>query len=186
MQEALPKMRRSRDLAVDVALRRQAASEQDAASRGAIRLGAHRRSRCKIAERLSEQRPAFAAPLNVLIQVNQGGDAHRSGARPARRCGARARDRASAAAQAARPHDVAAAERRAARTGSPSSRRCALDSSATASRSTRLSMGMSARFRGGDRRGRDAGAHRHGDLRQPRRLAVTRASLVLSSRQSIE
>ena len=38
--------------------------------------------RLKIAERLSEQRSPFAAPLNVLIQVNQGGEPQKSGARP--------------------------------------------------------------------------------------------------------
>jgi pyridoxal phosphate enzyme (YggS family) len=37
----------------------------------------------RIAERLNEQRPAFAAPLNVLIQVNQGGEEQKSGATPA-------------------------------------------------------------------------------------------------------
>jgi pyridoxal phosphate enzyme (YggS family) len=42
----------------------------------------HTVDRVKIAERLSEQRSSSAAPLNVLIQVNQGGDAQRSGARP--------------------------------------------------------------------------------------------------------
>ncbi len=41
----------------------------------------HTVDRVKIAERLSEQRSPFAEPLNVLIQVNQGGDAQRSGAR---------------------------------------------------------------------------------------------------------
>ena len=40
----------------------------------------HTVDRLRIAERLNEQRPAFAAPLNVLIQVNQGGETHKSGA----------------------------------------------------------------------------------------------------------
>ncbi len=40
----------------------------------------HTVDRLRIAERLNEQRPAFAGPLNVLIQVNQGGEAHKSGA----------------------------------------------------------------------------------------------------------
>jgi pyridoxal phosphate enzyme (YggS family) len=40
----------------------------------------HTVERLRIAERLNEQRPAFAAPLNVLIQVNQGGEAQKSGA----------------------------------------------------------------------------------------------------------
>lgn len=42
----------------------------------------HTVDRTRIAERLNEQRPQHAAPLNVLIQVNQGGDAHRGGAAP--------------------------------------------------------------------------------------------------------
>jgi pyridoxal phosphate enzyme (YggS family) len=43
----------------------------------------HTVDRLKIAERLSEQRPPQASPLNVLIQVNQGGEAQKSGAPPA-------------------------------------------------------------------------------------------------------
>ena len=43
----------------------------------------HTVDRLRIAERLNEQRPAFAAPLNVLIQVNQGGEAQKGGAAPA-------------------------------------------------------------------------------------------------------
>jgi pyridoxal phosphate enzyme (YggS family) len=39
----------------------------------------HTVDRIKIAERLNEQRPHFAAPLNVLIQVNQGGEARKRG-----------------------------------------------------------------------------------------------------------
>jgi pyridoxal phosphate enzyme (YggS family) len=42
----------------------------------------HTVDRLKIAERLSEQRSPFAPPLNVLIQVNQGGEPQKSGARP--------------------------------------------------------------------------------------------------------
>jgi pyridoxal phosphate enzyme (YggS family) len=42
----------------------------------------HTVDRLKIAERLSEQRSPFAAPLNVLIQVNQGGEAQKGGALP--------------------------------------------------------------------------------------------------------
>ena len=41
----------------------------------------HTIDRLKIAERLSEQRSPFAKPLNVLIQVNQGGEAQKGGAR---------------------------------------------------------------------------------------------------------
>jgi pyridoxal phosphate enzyme (YggS family) len=41
----------------------------------------HTVDRLKIAERLSEQRSPFAKPLNVFIQVNQGGEPQKSGAR---------------------------------------------------------------------------------------------------------
>jgi PLP dependent protein len=37
----------------------------------------------KVARRLSEQRPASLAPLNVLIQVNVSGEASKSGIEPA-------------------------------------------------------------------------------------------------------
>jgi pyridoxal phosphate enzyme (YggS family) len=39
----------------------------------------HTVDRIRIAERLNEQRPRFAAPLNVLIQVNQGGELQKGG-----------------------------------------------------------------------------------------------------------
>jgi pyridoxal phosphate enzyme (YggS family) len=39
----------------------------------------HTIDRIKIAERLNDQRPLLAAPLNVLIQVNQGGEAQKGG-----------------------------------------------------------------------------------------------------------
>ena len=42
----------------------------------------HTVDRLKIAERLSEQRSPHAAPLNVLVQVNQGGEQQKGGARP--------------------------------------------------------------------------------------------------------
>jgi PLP dependent protein len=40
----------------------------------------HTVDRAKIAKRLSEQRPYFAPPLNVLIQVNQAGEPQKGGA----------------------------------------------------------------------------------------------------------
>lgn len=40
----------------------------------------HTLDRLKIAERLNEQRPASAPPLNVLIQVNQGNEPQKGGA----------------------------------------------------------------------------------------------------------
>jgi pyridoxal phosphate enzyme (YggS family) len=39
----------------------------------------HTVDRIRIAERLNEQRPPFAAPLNVLIQVNQGSELQKGG-----------------------------------------------------------------------------------------------------------
>lgn len=39
----------------------------------------HTVDRLRIAERLSEQRPHFAPPLNVLIQINQGGEQQKAG-----------------------------------------------------------------------------------------------------------
>jgi pyridoxal phosphate enzyme (YggS family) len=42
----------------------------------------HTLDRLKIAERLAEQRPHFALPLNVLIQVNQGNEAQKGGVAP--------------------------------------------------------------------------------------------------------
>jgi PLP dependent protein len=42
----------------------------------------HTVDRLKIAERLNEQRSAFAAPLNVLIQVNQAGEEQKAGVLP--------------------------------------------------------------------------------------------------------
>jgi PLP dependent protein len=42
----------------------------------------HTVDRLKIAERLAEQRPNFAPPLNVLIQVNQGDEAQKGGVAP--------------------------------------------------------------------------------------------------------
>jgi PLP dependent protein len=42
----------------------------------------HTVDRLKVAQRLSEQRSAFAAPLNVLIQVNQGGEKQKAGVLP--------------------------------------------------------------------------------------------------------
>ncbi len=43
----------------------------------------HTVERLKIAERLSEQRPADSAPLNICIQVNISGEASKSGVSPA-------------------------------------------------------------------------------------------------------
>ena len=45
--------------------------------------GVHSVDRLKIAQRLSEQRPADLAPLNICIQVNVSGEASKSGCTPA-------------------------------------------------------------------------------------------------------
>jgi pyridoxal phosphate enzyme (YggS family) len=42
----------------------------------------HTLDRARIAERLAEQRPRFAPPLNVLIQVNQGDESQKAGVAP--------------------------------------------------------------------------------------------------------
>lgn len=42
----------------------------------------HTVDRLRIAERLSEQRPRHAPPLNVLVQVNQGGEEQKGGVPP--------------------------------------------------------------------------------------------------------
>jgi pyridoxal phosphate enzyme (YggS family) len=41
----------------------------------------HTVDRLRVAERLNEQRPQFASPLNVLIQINQGDEEQKAGAR---------------------------------------------------------------------------------------------------------
>jgi pyridoxal phosphate enzyme (YggS family) len=51
----------------------------------------HTVDRLRIAERLSEQRPQHAAPLNVLIQINQGDEEQKAGVR-AQEAGALARE----------------------------------------------------------------------------------------------
>jgi pyridoxal phosphate enzyme (YggS family) len=82
VQEALPKMAALADLAVvwHFIGKVQANKTRQIAERFAW---VHTVDRVKIAERLSEQRPAHAPPLNVLIQVNQAGETQRGGALPA-------------------------------------------------------------------------------------------------------
>jgi hypothetical protein len=78
-QEALPKMDALADLSITWHFvgKLQANKTRQVAERFDW---AHTVDRSRIAERLNEQRPAFAAPLNVLIQVNQGGEPQKSGA----------------------------------------------------------------------------------------------------------
>ena len=81
VQEALPKMAALADLALtwhfvgklQANKTRQVAEAFD---------WVHTVDRLRVAERLSEHRSPFAKPLNVLIQVNQGGEPQKSGARP--------------------------------------------------------------------------------------------------------
>jgi PLP dependent protein len=82
LQEALPKMTALAELNVvwHFVGKLQANKTRQIAERFAW---VHTVDRLKIAERLSEQRPAHAPPLNVLIQVNQAGEAQKGGALPA-------------------------------------------------------------------------------------------------------
>jgi pyridoxal phosphate enzyme (YggS family) len=82
VQEALPKMDSVADLAATWHFvgKLQANKTRQVAERFDW---VHTVDRLRIAERLSEQRPAFAAPQNVLIQVNQGGEAQKGGVAPA-------------------------------------------------------------------------------------------------------
>jgi pyridoxal phosphate enzyme (YggS family) len=79
VQEALPKMDSlsSLPLTWHFVGKLQANKTRQIAERFAW---VHTVDRLRIAERLSEQRPALAAPLNVLIQVNQGGESQKGGA----------------------------------------------------------------------------------------------------------
>ncbi len=128
----------------------------------------HALDRVKRAERLSRARPATCPPLNVCVQVNISGEASKSGVAPPRR----RRSRATVArlprlrlrglmgiaalglAPAAQREQFARLREARERIGAEG---LALDT---------LSMGMSERLRGRDRRGRDDGAHRQRDLRR--------------------
>jgi len=81
VQEATPKMDAVGDLAVTWHFvgKLQANKTRQVAERFDW---VHTVDRLRIAERLNEQRPASAAPLNVLIQVNQGDEAQKSGVAP--------------------------------------------------------------------------------------------------------
>jgi pyridoxal phosphate enzyme (YggS family) len=81
LQEALPKMDELRSLPLvwHFVGRLQANKTRQIAERFDW---VHTVDRLRIAERLNEQRPRFAAPQNVLIQVNQAGEAQKSGVAP--------------------------------------------------------------------------------------------------------
>jgi hypothetical protein len=79
VQEALPKMAELEDLDITWHFvgRLQANKTRAVAEHFDW---VHTVDRLRIAERLSEQRPRFAPPLNVLIQINQGGEEQKAGA----------------------------------------------------------------------------------------------------------
>jgi pyridoxal phosphate enzyme (YggS family) len=81
VQEALPKMTELQHLPITWHFvgRLQANKTRQVAERFDW---VHTVDRDRIAQRLNEQRPQFAAPLNVLIQVNQGDETQKSGAAP--------------------------------------------------------------------------------------------------------
>jgi pyridoxal phosphate enzyme (YggS family) len=81
VQEALPKIAELADLQLTWHFvgKLQANKTRDVAKAFAW---VHTVDRLKIAERLSQQRSPFAEPLNVLIQVNQGGETQKGGALP--------------------------------------------------------------------------------------------------------
>jgi pyridoxal phosphate enzyme (YggS family) len=81
VQEALDKMAQLADLPLEWHLVGPLQSNKTRAV--AERFGwVHTVDRAKVACRLSEQRPASMAPLNVLIQVNVSGEASKSGVAP--------------------------------------------------------------------------------------------------------
>ncbi|MEO8465844.1 MAG: YggS family pyridoxal phosphate-dependent enzyme [Gammaproteobacteria bacterium] len=79
VQEALPKMAELEDLDIiwHFVGRLQANKTRAVAEHFDW---VHTVDRLRIAERLDEQRPQFAPPLNVLIQINQGGEEQKAGA----------------------------------------------------------------------------------------------------------
>jgi pyridoxal phosphate enzyme (YggS family) len=78
-QEALPKIAALRDLEVSWHFVGKLQANKTRPIAEAFDW-VHTVDRLKIAERLSEQRSPFATPLNVLIQVNQGGEPQKGGA----------------------------------------------------------------------------------------------------------
>ena len=103
--------------------------------------------RLKIAERLSTQRPAHLAPLQLCLQVNISGEAQQERRRAGRGAGAGARGGRAAAAAPARPDGDSRAGRRASRRSAGRTRRCASCCSSCSAKgwtSTRCRSGMSA------------------------------------------
>ena len=105
-----PRSRHSRGLRAHLALHRPPAGQQDPAAWPRQFAWVHGVDRLRIAERLSEQRPFHAPPLNVCLQVNIGGERTQGGVDAAElpRAGARPWPRCRGL-QAARAHVHAAA-----------------------------------------------------------------------------
>jgi pyridoxal phosphate enzyme (YggS family) len=86
VQEAVAKIAQVRDIAPELALEWHFIGPIQSNKTRAIAERfdwVHSVDRLKIAQRLSEQRPADRPPLAVLIQVNVGGEASKSGIAPA-------------------------------------------------------------------------------------------------------
>ena len=124
--------------------------------------------RLKIAQRLSAQRPADAAPLDVCVQVNVSGEATKSGVAPGEALALAQAVADPAAASPARHHGHSGADGRHRRNSGAQFR-----APARMLRALRRG-GLAGRHavdghvggpRGGDRRRVDAGARRHGDFR---------------------
>jgi PLP dependent protein len=82
LQEALPKIDALRDLALTWHFIGRIQANKSAAVAASFHW-AHGVDRLRIAERLSAQRPHYAPPLQVCIQVNIAGEAAKAGVEPA-------------------------------------------------------------------------------------------------------
>ena len=82
LQEALPKIAALRDLALRWHFIGRIQANKSAAVAASFDW-VHGVDRLKIAERLSAQRPHYAAPLQLCIQVNIAGEAAKAGIEPA-------------------------------------------------------------------------------------------------------
>jgi pyridoxal phosphate enzyme (YggS family) len=82
LQEALPKIDALRDLALTWHFIGRIQANKSAAIAASFDW-VHGVDRLKIAERLSAQRPHYAPPLQVCIQVNIAGEAAKAGVEPA-------------------------------------------------------------------------------------------------------
>ena len=104
MQEALPKMAQLGELAITWHYIGHVQANKTRAIAEAFQW-VHTVDREKIAARLSEQRPYFAPPLNVLIQVNQAAEPQKGGVQEGDVASLARSIRSLAASHAARSHD---------------------------------------------------------------------------------